>query len=98
MSIICFEVAGKAMEPTIKEGSVISVDTDMTPAANGKDIGVFIANDNVHVARYTRYGSRMILLHENAPHSVVPAAYVEILGKVVVNEENHSAANTMAFV
>lgn len=96
-NLITLEVTGNAMVPTISEGAVINVDMGQTPRANGKDIGVFNVNDHLHVARYTRYGSQLILIHENAAHAVVPAAYVEILGKVVQNEENHSAENTMAF-
>ncbi|MBY0124487.1 hypothetical protein, partial [Bacillus sp. S/N-304-OC-R1] len=76
--------------------NVITVDTVQVPASNGNDIGVFIINDSLHVARYTRYGSQYILLHENAAHAVVSAYQVEILGKVVKIENDHSAGNTMA--
>ncbi|MED3553987.1 helix-turn-helix transcriptional regulator [Cytobacillus praedii] len=95
-NLIAFEVEGNAMEPIIQEGNVVCVDPNQIPVANGKDIGVFIIGDSLHVAKYTSYGARFIMIHENAPHSVVSAASVEILGKVVRNEENHSAGNTMA--
>lgn len=102
-NLIAFEVIGNAMAPSIPEGEIVHVNPDIVPISNGKDIGVFIIGDSLHVARYTRYGSKFILLHENAPHSVVPVANVEILGKVIesetfpINEENHSAGNTAVF-
>lgn len=94
-NLIAFEVEGNAMAPIIIAGQTIQVDPNEIPAANGKDIGVFIVNDQLHVAKYTRYGSQLILIHESARHAVVSAAYVEILGKVVENKNDHSAGNTM---
>lgn len=94
--LISFEVEGNAMEPTIKPGDVVHVDSNTMPAANGKEIGVFIINDNLHLAKHTVYGNQLILIHDNDRHAVVPFSNVEFLGKVVEIKNDHSAGNTLA--
>jgi SOS-response transcriptional repressor LexA len=101
----CFglEVEGDAMAPSILEGDILYIDLRQQPRANNMDIACLKIKEELHVCRYVRYGNQIMLFHENAPVSVVAAEVVKVVGKVIggsfipVNEENHSAGNTMAF-
>jgi len=98
-NLLTLEVTGNSMEPSVKNGDIVYVNPDIMPAANGKDMAVFIVNDEkLHICCYTRHGSQLILLHENGRHGVVRDYQVEIMGKVVEIEKNHIAGNDMALV
>ncbi|MBO1005762.1 S24 family peptidase [Pseudogracilibacillus auburnensis] len=96
------EVAGNAMEPVLIEGDEIAVDIKLNPRTNGKDLAVIEVDGNYHICRLARFGRQLLMLHDNGPTVAIGEDRVKIIGKVVgatnysINENNHSAANTMA--
>lgn len=96
-SLFALEVTGSAMEPTILEGDELWVDAKQMPRSNGTDLAVLKIGEEHHVCRFTRFGSQIIMIHDNAPIAVVRGENVRIVGKVVggtYTTKNRSAANT----
>lgn len=107
----CFglEVTGDAMEPWILEGDILYVDPKQRPKGNAQDIAIIKIEDSYHVCKYTSFGDKILVIHDNAPNVSLSAESVEFVGKVIggshtmtsqipgAQKENHSAGNTMAF-
>lgn len=68
---------------SILVGDEVIVDPNTAPRANGKDIGVFVKNDEKFISRFTRYGNRIIFIEESGHIQVVKAAEVNVIGTVV---------------
>lgn len=96
-NLITLEVFGSAMEPVLLEGDEITVDSNLDPRTNGKDLAVVEFNGNYHICKLVKYGRQLLILQDNGPIIPIREEQVTIIGKVVaINENNHSAANTMA--
>ena len=86
------QMKGKAMEPTIAEGSYILVDKSLNPKSN--DIIVAIYRDEFTVRRYLKNDKGRFLIPENSKFSTIhlkPEETVQIWGVVTFSITSHRA-------
>jgi phage repressor protein C with HTH and peptisase S24 domain len=89
--IEAIKVDGDSMEPTIKNGSIIFIDTMRHSPINGK-IFVVLVGDEVYVKRIfkTTDVKKLIITSDNSvyPQMEVPSIDCRIIGQVVLNVES----------
>lgn len=80
--LFSLEVTESNMEE-ILQGDEVIVDGNAVPEGNGRDIGVFLINDEYYISKFTRYGNQVIMLQKNGRICVIRSVNLKVVGKVV---------------